>query len=87
MTGNSMVNPIMQILESKLVCSKGTSSSDRYRLHLSDGQYSISFALLSTPDLVGPLEDFSVIKIKKYLISDLKSDANKGGTYDIKAYF
>lgn len=73
----------MQILESKLVCGKGSSSSERYRLHLSDGKHSISFALLSSSELSGPLEDFSVIKLKKYLISDLKGDAKKGGTYDI----
>lgn len=79
MQGVSIDNPIMQILESKSVSSRTNSGTERYRLHLSDGQHSISFALLSTPTLSEPLENLSVIKLKKYILSDLKNDA-KGST-------
>jgi len=64
--GGTVENPNLQILSSKRIAG---SSSERYRLLISDGMYSNSYAMLAT-QLNGmvaekQLDDYCVVKVKR----------------------
>lgn len=75
MKGGHYDNPVMQILGSKKI--QGSGANEKYRLLVSDGKHSHSFAILATQlnerILMGELADFSVIQIDSFVTSVLKS--------------
>lgn len=75
MNGGHCENPIMQVLGSKKI--QGSGTNERYRLLVSDGKHSHSFAMLATQLneklLTGELSDFSVIRIDQFVTSLLKN--------------
>lgn len=79
MRGGNYDNPIMQVLGSKKI--QGSGANERFRLLVSDGKHSHSFAMLGTQHndklITGELSDYSVIKIDKYITSVLKTTGNK----------
>lgn len=79
MRGGNYDNPIMQVLGSKKI--QGSGANERFRLLVSDGKHSHSFAMLGTQLndklITGELSDYSVIKIDKYITSVLKTAGNK----------
>lgn len=79
MRGGNYDKPIMQVLGSKKI--QGSGASERFRLLVSDGKHSHSFAMLGTQLneklITGELSDFSVIRIDKYITSVLKSTPGK----------
>uniref|UniRef100_A0A0A9YUP1 Replication protein A subunit n=1 Tax=Lygus hesperus TaxID=30085 RepID=A0A0A9YUP1_LYGHE len=78
MTGGEVLNPIVQILGSKIIPGHGV---ERYRLLISDGVHLNSFAMLATqltPMLTrGELVDYTIIKITNHVITVVKN-AEKG---------
>lgn len=80
MSGGEYPNPIMQVLGSKRI-NAGAGDKERIRILLSDGKYTISFAMLTAQinDRLGPngIENFSVVQIDKYITS-VVSNAGKG---------
>ncbi|KAG5891263.1 hypothetical protein JTB14_019670 [Gonioctena quinquepunctata] len=80
MKGGDYPNPIMQVLGSKKINS-GAADKERYRILLSDGKNTISFAMLTTPIKDKPgtsgIENFSVIKISKFITSII-NNSGKG---------
>ncbi|KAJ8953979.1 hypothetical protein NQ314_007172 [Rhamnusium bicolor] len=82
MKGGDVHQPVMQVLGSKKINS-GSSDKERYRILLSDGKNSISFAMLTTQinDKVGcgGISTFSVIKIDRYITSVI-NNTGKGDT-------
>jgi len=64
--GGTVENPNLQILSSKRIAG---SSSERYRLLISDGMYSNSYAMLATqlnPMVANEqLDDYCVVKVKR----------------------
>lgn len=79
MRGGNYDNPLMQVLGSKKI--QGSGANERFRLLVSDGKHSHSFAMLGTQLndklITGELSDYSVIKIDKYITSVLKTVGNK----------
>ncbi|KAJ3642909.1 hypothetical protein Zmor_025657 [Zophobas morio] len=68
MKDEKVPEPIVQILQSKKInCN---SDKERYRLLISDGKYQISHAMLTG---VSGVENFSIIKMKQYHLSELSS--------------
>ncbi|XP_040583341.1 replication protein A 70 kDa DNA-binding subunit [Lepeophtheirus salmonis] len=71
--GDRVENPVLQILGNKKI---NGSSSDRYRLLISDGDYSNSFAMLATQmnDKIhnGQLENYTVVSVKKYVCNNMQ---------------
>lgn len=82
MKGGNYNEPIMQVLGSKKINS-GSADKDRYRILLSDGKNSISFAMLTTqinnPMIGDGIPQFSVIKIERYITS-VVNHSGKGDT-------
>lgn len=79
MRGGDYSSPVMQILGSKKITSS-TPDKERYRILLSDGRHTISFAMLTTQTGVGQCpENFSVIRIDKFITSVI-NNAGKGDT-------
>lgn len=78
MRGGDYPSPVMQVLGSKKINS-GNPDKERYRILLSDGRHTISFAMLTTQsnDSSGSLENFSVIRIDKFITSVI-NNAGKG---------
>ncbi|XP_056629805.1 replication protein A 70 kDa DNA-binding subunit [Diorhabda sublineata] len=80
MSGGEYPKPIMQILGSKRI-NAGSGDKERIRILLSDGKYTISFAMLTAQmnEKIGPngVENFSVVQIDKYITS-VVSNAGKG---------
>lgn len=76
MSGGHYEKPIMQVLGSKKI--QGTGANDRFRLLVSDGKHSHSFAMLATQLndklITGELSDFSVIQIDRFITSVLKNN-------------
>lgn len=85
MSGGDYQEPIMQILGSKKI--QGSGTNDRYRLLVSDGKHSHSFAMLATQlnqKLIdGELCDYTVVKIDRFITSVL-NNAGKGEKYVVR---
>lgn len=80
MRGGDYPSPVMQVLGSKKINS-GTPDKERYRILLSDGKHTISFAMLTTSsgDSTGGPANFSVIRIDKFITSVI-NNSGKGDT-------
>ncbi|XP_072382559.1 replication protein A 70 kDa DNA-binding subunit isoform X1 [Diabrotica undecimpunctata] len=80
MSGGEFPNPIMQVLGSKKI-NAGLGDKERIRILLSDGKYTISFAMLTAQinDRLGPngVETFSIIQIDRYVTSII-NNSGKG---------
>lgn len=76
MNGGHYESPVMQVLGSKKIA--GTGTNDRYRLLVSDGKHTHSFAMLATQLndklITGELSDYSVIKVDRFITSVLKNN-------------
>lgn len=79
MTGGHYDKPVMQVLGSKKI--QGSGANERFRLLVSDGKHSHSFAMLATQLndklITGELSDYSVVQIDRFVTSLLK-DTGKG---------
>ncbi|XP_053609978.1 replication protein A 70 kDa DNA-binding subunit [Plodia interpunctella] len=75
MTGGHYDKPIMQVLGSKKI--QGSGANERFRLLVSDGKHSHSFAMLATQLndklITGELCDYSVVQIDRFVTSLLKN--------------
>ncbi|XP_045448079.1 replication protein A 70 kDa DNA-binding subunit [Melitaea cinxia] len=75
MNGGVYEKPVMQVLGSKKI--QGSGANERFRLLVSDGKHSHSFAMLATQLndklITGELSDFSVVQIDRFVTSVLKS--------------
>ncbi|XP_047533064.1 replication protein A 70 kDa DNA-binding subunit-like [Vanessa atalanta] len=75
MNGGVYEKPVMQVLGSKKI--QGSGANERYRLLVSDGKHSHSFAMLATQLndklITGELSDYSVVQIDRFVTSVLKS--------------
>ncbi|KAG6456969.1 replication protein A 70 kDa DNA-binding subunit [Manduca sexta] len=74
MNGGQYDKPIMQVLGSKKI--QGSGANERFRLLVSDGKHSHSFAMLATQLhdklITGELSDYSVVQIDRFITSLLK---------------
>jgi len=82
MRGNDYVEPIIQVITTKKMnTGSGQPDKDRYRMFLSDGQTSLSFAMMTaaTYNKAGErgLPRFSVIKVLKYITSVINNTEGK----------
>jgi succinyl-CoA synthetase beta subunit len=69
--GEKLTDPVVQVLGCKrLQCTSCTK--ERYRMIVSDGDYSISFAMLTAQ---GGIDVNSIIKIKRFVLSEIPSTA------------
>ncbi|PZC79523.1 hypothetical protein B5X24_HaOG216188 [Helicoverpa armigera] len=75
MNGGVYDKPIMQVLGSKKI--QGSGANERFRLLVSDGKHSHSFAMLATQLndklISGELSDYSVVQIDRFVTSLLKN--------------
>ncbi|KAL4707759.1 hypothetical protein ACJJTC_001705 [Scirpophaga incertulas] len=75
MNGGHYDKPIMQVLGSKKI--QGSGANERFRLLVSDGRHSHSFAMLATQLndklITGELSDYSVVQIDRFVTSLLKN--------------
>ncbi|XP_075977979.1 replication protein A 70 [Anticarsia gemmatalis] len=75
MNGGHYDKPIMQVLGSKKI--QGSGANERFRLLVSDGKHSHSFAMLATQLndrlISGELSDYSVVQIDRFVTSLLKN--------------
>jgi len=79
MNNEDVKDPVMQVLGVRKITAAG--ANERYRLLISDGQNLNSFAMLATQlnSMVssGELNEFSILQIKRHIISNL-TDRSKG---------
>lgn len=82
MNGGLYDKPVMQVLGSKKI--QGSGANERFRLLVSDGKHSHSFAMLATQLndklISGELSDYSVVQIDRFVTSLLKN-TGKGEKY------
>lgn len=82
MNGTELKDPIMQVLNSKRVTATTAQGKERFRLLLSDGKHTISYAMLSiqvnSSFGSGQIPDNSVIKLKRYITSVINNTGNSG---------
>ncbi|XP_049873501.1 replication protein A 70 kDa DNA-binding subunit [Pectinophora gossypiella] len=75
MNGGHYDKPVMQVLGSKKI--QGSGANERFRLLVSDGKHSHSFAMLATQLndklITGELSDYSVVQIDRFVTSLLKN--------------
>ncbi|XP_038209890.1 replication protein A 70 kDa DNA-binding subunit [Zerene cesonia] len=75
MNGGNYDKPVMQVLGSKKI--QGSGANERFRLLVSDGKHSHSFAMLATQLndklITGELSDYSVVQIDRFVTSLLKN--------------
>ncbi|XP_072949136.1 replication protein A 70 kDa DNA-binding subunit [Epargyreus clarus] len=75
MNGGHYDKPVMQILGNKKI--QGSGANERFRLLVSDGKHSHSFAMLATQLndklITGELSDNSVVQIDRFVTSLLKN--------------
>ncbi|CAB3221836.1 unnamed protein product [Arctia plantaginis] len=75
MNGGVYDKPVMQVLGSKKI--QGSGANERFRLLVSDGKHSHSFAMLATQLndklISGELSDYSVVQIDRFVTSVLKN--------------
>lgn len=82
MKGADVEAPVVQVLGCKKINSGG-GDKNRYRILVSDGKHSISFAMLTISPNNPAIKDdngiemFSVIRIDKYITSVLNNTAGK----------
>jgi succinyl-CoA synthetase beta subunit len=67
--GEKLTDPVVQVLGCKRIQST-SSTKERYRMIVSDGDYSMSFAMLTAQ---GGIDVNSIIKIKRFLLSEIPS--------------
>lgn len=81
MSGGQVEKPVMQVLSSKQV-NANQPDKMRFRLLLSDGVYTISFAMVTTHigdvNGSGEIPDYSVIRINNFITSVI-NNAGKAG--------
>ncbi|XP_060534941.1 replication protein A 70 kDa DNA-binding subunit [Cylas formicarius] len=82
MNGGEFANPVVQVLTlKKMNANSNQPEKDRYRCFLSDGLYTISFAMMAAAvhDKGAPngLKRFSVIKITRYITSVINNTGSK----------
>ncbi|CAF4934155.1 unnamed protein product [Pieris macdunnoughi] len=79
MKGGHYDKPIMQVLGSKKI--QGHGSGERFRLLLSDGKHSHSFAILATQLndklISGELSDYAVVQIDRFVLSILTNEKSE----------
>lgn len=79
MNNEEVKDPVMQVLGVRKITAVG--ANERYRLLISDGSNLNSFAMLATQlnGMIssGELSEFSILKIKRHIISNL-TDRSKG---------
>ncbi|XP_013165183.1 PREDICTED: replication protein A 70 kDa DNA-binding subunit [Papilio xuthus] len=79
MNGGHYDKPVMQILGNKKI--QGSGANERFRLLVSDGKHSLSFAMLATQlnDKLktGELSDYSVVQVDRFITSVIKPNAEK----------
>lgn len=79
MNNEEIKDPVMQVLGVRKITAAG--ANERYRLLISDGLNVNSFAMLATQlnamVINGELTEFSILKIKRHIISNL-TDRSKG---------
>ena len=70
--GGTVEKPTLQVLQNKKIAG---STSDRYRVFVSDGQYSNSFSMLATQmnHLIteGKLEAFSIVRVNNHICNNV----------------
>ncbi|CAG4965100.1 unnamed protein product [Parnassius apollo] len=75
MNGGHYDKPVMQVLGSKKI--QGSGANEKFRLLISDGKHSHSFAMLATQLndklITGELSDYSVVQIDRFVTSVLKN--------------
>ncbi|EFA12891.1 replication protein A 70 kDa DNA-binding subunit [Tribolium castaneum] len=71
MKGQEVEEPLVQVLVSKKISSR-SAETERYRIWASDGDYSITYGILTLPP-GKPVEDFSIIKLKKFVKSEISN--------------
>ncbi|KAJ0176690.1 hypothetical protein K1T71_007869 [Dendrolimus kikuchii] len=75
MNGGHYDKPVMQVLGSKKI--QGSGANEKYRLLVSDGRHSYSFAMLAIQLndklITGELSDYSVVQIDRFVTSLLKN--------------
>lgn len=82
MQGQDYIEPVVQVITTKKMnTGSGQPDKDRYRMFLSDGQTSLSFAMMAaaTYNKMGErgLPRFSVIKLIKYITSVINNTEGK----------
>lgn len=81
MSGGQVEKPIMQVLSSKQV-NANQPDKMRFRLLLSDGIYTISFAMVTThisdQNASGEIPDYSVIRVNNYITSVINNTGRSG---------
>ncbi|EFX60819.1 hypothetical protein DAPPUDRAFT_315390 [Daphnia pulex] len=72
-------NPILQVFGNK---SLPEDNSDRYRLLISDGKYSYAYGMLVVSlnylTVDGQLENFTIIRAKKFPVNNVATKATAG---------
>lgn len=75
-----MKDPIMQVLAIKNAPNKNQPDRERYRLMLSDGEFYISYAILSLPKSSdgksAQVPDNTIIKMTHYLTSLINNETS-----------
>ncbi|CAH0547198.1 unnamed protein product [Brassicogethes aeneus] len=69
MRGGDPTDPIVQVLGTKKIQNSSEKEKERYRLLLSDGKFTISFAMISLQPGERCIPNFSVIVLKQYITS------------------
>lgn len=81
MSGGQVEKPVMQVLSSKQV-NANQPDKMRFRLLLSDGIYTISFAMVTThigdANGSGEIPDYSVIRINNFITSVINNAGKTG---------
>ncbi|XP_050301275.1 replication protein A 70 kDa DNA-binding subunit [Anthonomus grandis grandis] len=83
MQGGNYDQPVVQVLTIKKVSSSsGQPEKDRYRTFISDGQNTVSFAMMTAPVYakIGPnkeIQKYSIMKIRKYVTSVINNSEGK----------
>jgi len=77
-SGGEVSDPVMQVLGYKKIAGSGT---ERYRILLSDGQYSNSFSMLATQlnHMIHDkqLEQFTIVKINKFICNQVAGQTKR----------
>lgn len=75
MVGEHFDKPVLQVLGSKKI--QGSGANEKFRLLVSDGIHSYSFAMLAIQLneklITGELSDYSVVQIDRFVTSLLKN--------------
>lgn len=74
MQGEDIAEPVVQVLSVKKInTGSGNPDKDRYRVFLSDGQYTVSAAMMTAPVYAKAgekgLTKFTIMKIERFITS------------------